>query len=245
MAQGAEGPRRRVGGAPLWLWWTVVAVLVAAVAVLAWLLVRGDDSTGAGATPGTTSGVTPSTQPSSGATSGTTPPATPSAPATPAPPLTMPGEHLPADGVSAIPTTEALPDDDYVVHLTGIDAAARTIDVDVEVMYIGAAADAYATAHDPAAEVPVPNGFLLVNESTRTRALPLADDVRIWDWCTSSTGDNPLGFVERSLADWAAAPASGVTDCAAGPALSHGGNEIYWAQVRGGKVEHLIGQYLP
>lgn len=236
----SPGPRRGPGGAPLWLWWTVAAIVVVALGVFAWQLASGDehpdDEQAASAEP------TDAVSPTADATdTATTPPAEPT-PTTPAMPLKAPGESRFVDGVSAIPTTPELPDADYFAHLTGVDVAARTVTFDVEVMYTGQAAIDYLTANDPTAENPPPNDFVIVNQSTATRTLPLADDARIWDWCTGGDG---LDMVERPLNEWAAAPADGDTTCGLGAALSHGSNELYWFDVRGGVVQQVVGQYIP
>lgn len=153
-------------------------------------------------------------------------------------PLLDPGEHLPADGVSDIPAVGSdLVNGDYVAHVTDADLTAMVLDADVEVIYFGEAADDYLLAHDPTAEIPPPNGFVLVNESTNVRQVPMADDVRIWDWCFD-------GFLERTPMEWWLAPAPGSQECSAGAGLGHGG-DLYWLQVRDGEVKRLIGQYLP
>lgn len=159
-------------------------------------------------------------------------------------PLRDPGEHLPADGSSDVPVAGSeLVEGDYFAVLTGVDVAAGTVDVDVAVFYSGQAAVEYLATHHPEQENPPPNGYWIANDSPVVRTLPLADDVRVWDWCRLADGG--LGFAERTPAEWAAAPAMGEQSCDAGPALGRGGDEVYWLQVRGGVVERVIGQYLP
>lgn len=158
-------------------------------------------------------------------------------------PLLDPGEHLPADGVSDIPAVGAdLVNGDYIAHVTDADLTAMVLDADVEVIYVGEAADEYLLAHDPTAEIPPPNGFVLVNESTNIRHVPMADDIRIWDWCSGD--DGLLTFLERTPMEWWLAPPDGSQECSAGPGVGHGG-DLYWLQVRDGEVKRLIGQYLP
>ena len=158
-------------------------------------------------------------------------------------PLLDPGEHLPADGVSDIPAVgEDLVDGDYLAHVTDADLDEMVLDADVEVIYFGEAADEYLLAHAPTAEIPPPNGFVLVNESTNVRQVPMADDVRIWDWCSGD--DGLLTFLERTRTEWWHAPLTGSQECSAGADLGHGG-DLYWLQVRDGEVKRLIGQYLP
>lgn len=240
--------------------WVLVGILAVAVAALVVVLVLrggdGADDAAQGATPSgtpsttasTMAGTTASAEPAGpedepGAEPSTGPTPDDDGPPLAAMPLSDPGDHLPDDEVSAIPAVgEDLRDEDYFVHLAGVDVTARTIGVDVEVFYFGDAAVEYLLEHDPTAEIPPPNGYYIVNESPALRTLPLADDARIWDWCFGADG---LTFAERSLDEWAAAPAGGETACEAGAALSHGWNEIYWLQVRGGEVKRVIGQYLP
>lgn len=158
-------------------------------------------------------------------------------------PLLDPGEHLPADGVSDIPAVGTdLVNGDYIAQVTDADLTSMVLDADVEVLYIGDAADDYLLAHDPTAEIPPPNGFVLVNESTNVRHVPMADDIRIWDWCSGD--DGLLTFLERTPTDWWHAPLTGSQECSAGAGLGHGG-DLYWLQVRDGEVRRLIGQYLP
>jgi len=159
-------------------------------------------------------------------------------------PLLPPEDHYQeSSSVSAIPLSEdSLEDGDYFGYLWGIDAAAGTVQVDIAIFYTGQAAIDYLTANDPTAENPPPGGFWIVNDVERIRSLTLSPDVRIWDWCYG----NDLGFAERTLPEWAAAPATGEHSCDAGATLSHGwGDGTYWFDVRDGVVMQVIGQYLP
>jgi hypothetical protein len=219
----------------------VVAVAVLALIAVAVVVLTRDDGGAAeptASTPATTTTPSVATEPTDATTA---PPADDPTTASTMP-LKTPEESRFVDGVSAIPTTPDLPDGDYFAHLTAVDTAARTVTFDVQVMYTGQAANDYLTAHDPAAENPPPNGYVIANDSTNTRTLPLADDARIWDWCT---GDAGLAMAERPFAEWAAAPADGDTTCGLGAALSHGSNEVYWFDVRDGVVKQVVGQYLP
>lgn len=233
-----------------WLPWLIVAVAALVVALVMVILTSGDDAPAdADDTPPATE---PPTEPPAEATEPTTEPTetTPEAeepPAEPDLPLSAPGEHIPGSNVSAIPASSdpaaPLADGDYFGHLAGVDLTAGTVDVDVQIFYLGQAAIDYLTANDPTAEIPPPNDYVIVNASTQLRTLTLADDVRVWDWCNQTSGE--LGFAERDVADWAAAPAGGEMACEAGAALSHGWNEVYWFQVRDAEVKQVIGQYLP
>ena len=239
-AEPTETTRRRAA----WLLWALLGIAVLAVAVLAYLLLRGnadEPADDAAATPSQTATETPEPE---ATPEPTETPAEPSEPPVDAMPLKPPEDSRFVDGVSAIPTTTELEDGDYFGHLTRIDVTARTVSFDIEIFYTGQAAIDYLTANDPTAENPPPNDYVIVNESALIRTLPLAADVRIWDWCYPET-ESELGFAERSLTEWAAAPAGGDTSCGTGPALSHGWNEVYWFDVRDGIVMQVIGQYLP
>jgi len=159
-------------------------------------------------------------------------------------PLLPPENHyVESSGVSAIPLSEdSLEDGDYFGYLSGIDATAGTVQVDIAIFYTGQAAIDYLTANDPTAENPPPGGFWIVNDVERIRTLTLSPDVRIYLWCYG----NDLGFAERTLTEWAAAPATGEHSCDAGAALSRGwGDETYWFDVRDGVVLQVVGQFLP
>ena len=236
-------PRRRAA----WLLWALLGIAVLAVAVLAYLLLRGnadEPADDAAATP-----TTEATEPAAEETQepeATTEPTVPTVePEVVTMPLKPPGEHLPESGISAIPLVgEPLGDGDYFGYLEGVDLSGGTVDIDVAIFYIGQAAIDYLTANDPTAENPPPNDYIIVNDVENVRTVPLSPDVRVWDWCNQTSGGE-LGFAERTVTEWAAAPAGGEMACDADPALSHGWNETYWFQVRGNVVMQVIGQYLP
>jgi len=233
-AEPTETTRRRAA----WLLWALLAVAV--LAVLAFLLLRGNADE-----PADDAAATPTTQ----ATEETQEPEVTTEP-TEEPevvtmPLKPPGEHLPESGISAIPLVgEPLGDGDYFGYLKGVDLSGGTVDIDVAIFYIGQAANDWLTANRPEAENPPPNDYIIVNDVENIRTVPLSPDVRVWDWCNQTSGGE-LGFAERTVTEWAAAPAGGEMACDAGPALSHGWNETYWFQVRGNVVMQVIGQYLP
>ncbi len=230
--------------------WVLVALLAMAVTALAVVLVMRDDDaadTAATSPPAETPSPTASTDVEQAGTDdadeGTDDDSDDATDVAADLPLRDPGEHLPADGSSDIPAVgEDLVNGDYVATVTDADLTAMVLDADVQVFYFGEAADDYLLAHDPTAEIPPPNGFVLVNESTNVRQVPMADDIRIWDWCTGD--DGRLTFLERTPMEWWLAPPAGSQECSAGPGLSHAGN-LYWLQVRDGKVKRVIGQYLP
>ena len=237
--------------------WVLVAVLLMVVTALVVVLILRDDGSdevaGDAATP-------PSDTPTAGPTSTTEAEQTGAGSADEAAggagdagdasgsdagdlPLTEPGAHLPADGSSDVPALGAdLVEGDYVAHVTDADLDDMVLSADVEALYVGEAADDYLREHDPTAEIPPPNGFVLVNESTNVRQVPIADDVRIWDWCFGA--DGRLAYAERTPIEWWLAPPTASQECSAGAGLGHGG-DLYWLQVRDGEVRHLIGQYLP
>jgi len=239
-AEPTETTRRRAA----WLLWALLGIAVLAVAVLAFLLLRGNADE-----PADDAAATPTTEATEPAAEETQEPEVTTEP-TEEPevvtmPLKPPGEHLPESGISAIPLVgESLGDGDYFGYLKGVDLSGGTVDIDVAIFYIGQAAIDYLTANDPTAENPPPNDYIIVNDVENVRTVPLSPDVRVWDWCNQTSGGE-LGFAERTVTEWAAAPAGGEMACDAGPALSHGWNETYWLQVRGNVVMQVIGQYLP
>ena len=231
--------------------WVLVALLLMVVTALVVVLVMRDDGAGTEAEATTPPSDTPSASPTATADGdeagtddeGADEGADDAGPAVDPFPLWDPGEHLPADGSSDIPAVgDDLVNGDYIATVTDADLTAMVLEADVQVFYFGDAADDYLLAHDPTAEIPPPNGFVLVNESTNVRQVPMADDIRIWDWCSGD--DGLLTFLERTPMEWWLAPPTGSQECSAGPGLSHASN-FYWLQVRDGEVKRLIGQYLP
>lgn len=158
-------------------------------------------------------------------------------------PLWGPGD-LPSSGGSDVPAVgETLVEGDYFAHVTGAFPETMTLEADIQQLLWGEAAVQYLLVHDPSAEIPPPNGYVIVNESSAVRLVPMADDIRIWDWCFGDHGD--LEYLERTLIQWREAPAGSTQECAEGPVdLGHGG-ALYWLQVRDREVQRVIGQYLP
>jgi hypothetical protein len=223
-----------------WLPWLLVGALAIAVAVLVTVLLLRDDTAtdepDVLPTP-TEEGPPASPEPS--------PEPEPSDQPTSAMPLLGPTESRFIDNASAIPTSEdSLEDGDYFGYLHGVDPGAGTVEFDVAIMYVGPAAIDWLTANDPGAENPPPNDYIIVNEVERSRTLPLTDDVLVWNWCIESAGG--LGFVERTVAQWAAAPATGDPLCEAGAdALPRDPANLYWFDVRGNVVQQVVGQFVP
>ena len=221
-----------------WLPWLLVGALAIAVAVLVTMLLLRDDTTTE--EPAVTPTPTEASPPASPEPS-EEPSDEPSAEAMP---LLGPEESRFVDEASAIPTSEdSLEDGDYFGFLHGIDPGAGTVEFDVAIFYVGQAAIDWLTANEPEAENPPPNDYHIVNEVERSRVLPLADDVRVWNWCFESGGD--LGFIERTVPEWAAAPATGDPLCDEGSDLLRDPARVYWFDVRGGEVAQVVGQYLP
>ena len=225
-----------------WLPWLIVGALAVAVVVLVAVLLLKDDPTTEAPdvlpTP-TEEGPPASPEPSP------EPEPEPSAEPTSAMPLLGPTDSRFVDGASAIPLSgDSLEDGDYFGYLHAVDAAAGTVGFDVAIMYVGQAAIDWLTANDPEAENPPPNGYIIVNEVERDRTLPLADGTRVWSWCFESAGG--LGFVERTVVQWAAAPTTGDQMCDAGAdALPLDPANLYWFDVRGDVVQQVVGQFVP
>lgn len=158
-------------------------------------------------------------------------------------PLWDPGD-LPDSGASDVPAVgEDLVEGDYVAHVTGAFPETMTLEADIQQLLWGEAAVQYLLVHDPTAEIPPPNGVVIVNESEAIRLVPMADDIRIWDWCFDDHGEP--AYLERTLVQWREAPAGTSQECSEGPDdLGHGA-ALYWLQVREHEVRRVIGQYLP
>ncbi|KGM15554.1 hypothetical protein N867_07545 [Actinotalea fermentans ATCC 43279 = JCM 9966 = DSM 3133] len=157
-------------------------------------------------------------------------------------PLWDPGER--PDSVSSdVPMAgEDLVEGDYFVQVTGFHPIERFVSFDVQQLLLGEAAVQYLLVHDPTAEIPPPNGYVLVNESDAIRSLDLADDARLWDWCYDG---GALSYAERTFDEWVDAFFDGWSqECSAGADLGHGAY-LFWLQVREGEVQRVIGQYLP
>ena len=211
--------------------WLLVVVLALAVAGLVFALLQASEDPEPADTPTAADSPGPSSEPTPTETAD-------------AMPLLPPADHFPASGVSAIPLSEdSLEDGDYFGFLHGIDTGAPAVDLDIAIFYSGQAAIDYLAANEPDEENPPPNGYYIVNDVERLRTVPLSPDVRIWDWCY---GEEDLNFVERPLANWAAATTDDFDlDCSYGTSMGRDPSGIYWLDVRGGTVMQVIGQFLP
>ncbi len=157
-------------------------------------------------------------------------------------PLWDPGER-PDSTSSDVPAVgEDLVEGDYFVQVTGFHPVERIVYFDVQQLLVGEAAVQYLLVHDPTAEIPPPNGYVIVNESTALRGLDLADDARLWDWCVDG---GAVSYAERTFDEWGDAFFDGWSqECSAGADLGHGAY-LFWLQVREGEVQRVVGQYLP
>ena len=157
-------------------------------------------------------------------------------------PLWDPGER-PDSASSDVPMAgEDLVEGDYFVQVTGFHPIERFVSFDVQQLLLGEAAVQYLLVHDPTAEIPPPNGYVIVNESDAIRSLDLADDARLWDWCYDG---GALSYAERTFDEWVDAFFEGWSqECSAGADLGHGAY-LFWLQVREGEVQRVVGQYLP
>lgn len=217
--------------------WVITVALLAVIAVLIVLLVRGDP--GAEPTVAPTPTASPEPEPE--------PEPSPEPDPEPDPPLPLlgPEESRFVDESSAVPNTEGpLDDADYFGFLHGIDPMARTVDVDLAIFLIGQAAEDWAVADDPDVQLPIPNDYVIVNEVENVRTLPIADDARIWAWCFPEASED-FPFVELTLAQWAVTAEDGPTECAAGTGIGRPQPGLYWFDVRGGVVRQVVGQFVP
>jgi hypothetical protein len=201
-----SGPRaRRRSG-----WAVAVAALAAAVAAIAAFAVVRDDGR--------------SDDESVRAPSTTAPPTPDPAPATPGP-----------STVPSAPTTPApvLEDGPHAVTITGIDADAGTLEVDVVQFLTGDAAIAAWQENYPDESGGPPNDYYIVNENPRLRVLPVAEDVTV----------TVIDGVERHAIAWADFPAR-LDD-----APMRLGNTLwpnpFWLRVSDGVIVDIEEQYIP
>lgn len=159
-------------------------------------------------------------------------------------PLLPPDQHVPPDGVSAVPPADPsapLPDGDYLARVSDVDPVAGTVTADVVVLYFGQAAEDWAAANAPGTEVT--DDYVTDDpDGPAERTLPV-DDAPVWEWCSGGSG---IELVQRAdgLPEWAAASSEiGERICADGAAIPRWG--YYWLDVRGGVVVQVVGQYVP
>jgi hypothetical protein len=197
--------RRRIVAAVV----AVVAVAAAAAATVALNDGRAGDESA------------PSTSPTAPATTDA------DVPSTPAP--TVP----PTTTTVAPTTTPALEDGRHAAMITGLDAAAGTLQVDViQFLTGGAAIAAWDEAHpdDPGGP---PNDYFIVNDNPRLRVLPVATGVTV----------TVVDGVEQHEIAWADLPAR-----LAGAPMTVG-NAVwpnpFWLTVSDGTITAIDEQYIP
>lgn len=140
---------------------------------------------------------------------------------------------------------DGLEDGDFFGSVLAVDPDGRTITVDLELFYGGAAATAWARENAPEVledgmDLP-PSGFQVIDEVQRARTLALAPDVVVTGFCV-----RPDGTVEQHARDLAGLTGPGDAGCSATSRVdgAGGGAAQFWVDVRGGEVVQLVGQYL-
>jgi hypothetical protein len=199
----------------------------------------GDDASTAGSAPSATADqTTPTTggpeEPVTTTTTTSSPPTTgnPGEVALPLePPPTSPNATDPAGDGCSPTSTEVLPDGTWYGQLRSADAGTATFGLDLACFFTGQAADAAALADDPGAEVPVPNGYHVRNQSDTV--YPLLDEGTATVYLLDPTGGAAL-LPPRTGID-AAAPA---IDAWEGPVN-------VWVVVQAGQVTLVQQQFLP
>ena len=148
--------------------------------------------------------------------------------------------------VAAAPSSgDGLEDGDFFGSVLAVDPDARTITVDLELFYGGAAATTWARENAPelleeGMDLP-PSGFLVIDEVQRSRTVALAPDVVVTGFCV-----RPDATVEQHARDLAGLTSPGDPSCSATSRVDGvgGGAAQFWVDVRGGEVVQLVGQYL-
>lgn len=161
-----------------------------------------------------------------------------------APPLHPGEDRVGADGVSDLPPADRsapLPDGAYLALVTGVDAAAGTLDADLLVWYSGQAAQDWAAVHVPDGQAY--DGYAVDDpDGPEPWRLPVLAEAVVWEWCSSEEGTE---VVRRpgGVPEWAAAAEVGTRTCADGAPLPRTG--YYWLDVRDGVVTQLVAQFVP
>jgi hypothetical protein len=109
----------------------------------------------------------------------------------------------PASAGSTTPASKSFTTYAYVRKLTGPLSEVFTVYIDPFEILTDKAASDYAKAHG---QTPPSNGILLVNESTKTTAYPLADTAKITAYTGGVEVMTPLPIQGGKLQQWAADP---------------------------------------
>ena len=201
------------------------AVMVAVLTPLAAAACGGSSSDGSASsstslTPTTTTAVPPTTN--------AAPPPIPTTPIT----ITSPADGVSPRGSGCSPSEDTLPDGTWFGELKSVDTAASTISLDLECMYVGPAADAKAASMgDP---TPVPNDYLITNDSTKLFVIPVWPDVQVL----------PLEMVAPGGFTGANEPAStGLAN--ATTILTMAAPKLVWVQITNGRAIVIQSQFTP
>ncbi len=160
---------------------------------------------------------------------------------TPAPsesptPSTTPTE-TPSPDPTAEPQSDTLADGRYFVRLNDIqggEAGPPAVQYDLAYFLTGAAADQ--AAKDRGQETPVPDGYFIVNDSHRMRAVPLADPFSV-KYVPEGNCCQPVKAHNAAFLGWL-----GQTQQSDFPPKDTSG---WWITIDGGQISKIEQQFLP
>lgn len=180
------------------------------------------------------SSTTAVTSTSRSSTTTTAAPTTTTQPPTPTTPITIAhGQNATEpDGSGCSPTGDTLPDGVWFGTLVSVDVPGNSIGLDLECFYTGPAADAKAASQGQM--TPVPNGYLITNQSTKVFTVPTWSNVQVLPLQMIGAG----GFTGANQA-----ASTGVSN--ANTILTMPAPKIVWVKVVGGKAIVIQSQFTP
>jgi hypothetical protein len=169
----------------------------------------------------------PTTTSTAAPTTTTTQPPTPPTPIT----ITTPADGTSPNGSGCSPSGSTLPDGTWFGYLKSFDTAAQTFGLDLACFYVGPAANAKAA--ELGKETPVPNDYLITNQSETVFTVPAWPNVQIV----------PLDHVGGGFSGGLAPASTGLAN--AQKILDTPAPPIVWVQVTSGKALVIQAQFTP